>query len=211
MWCLCVKRTTWTCLTWWSHVRTVNRPQSEHAPDWASIYGQSNDVVFVLSQHYCVEFANAHEGTSFPGVELGSKLIQSLEPEFRALFALSLERSLHEFRTLQFEFMRTDGPVPRWFSVNINPVRMERDPYLVVALRDNGLGMDLSKYENDLWAPFRRIHQNAQVNGLGMALIRNVVEQSGGRIEVESTLGQGTTFYVYLKNIGAAAGQYALF
>lgn len=108
-------------------------------------------------------------------------------------------------------YMRTDGPVPRWFSVNINPVRMERDPYLVVALRDNGLGMDLSKHENDLWAPFRRIHQNAQGKGLGMALIRNVVEQSGGRIEVESTLGQGTTFYVYLKNIEAAACQYALF
>ncbi|MGC6533534.1 MAG: hypothetical protein ACON34_11095 [Flavobacteriales bacterium] len=86
-----------------NHVRTVKRPQSEHAPDWVSIYGQSNDVVFVLNQHYRVEFANAHEGTSFPGVELGSKLIQALEPESRALFALSLERSLHEFRALQFK------------------------------------------------------------------------------------------------------------
>ena len=111
-------------------------PQIENVPDWASIYGQSNDVVFVLNEHYRVAFANAHEGTSFPEVELGSKLIQALEPESRALFSLSLERSRHEFRALQFEYMRTDGPVPRWFSVNINPVRMGRDLYLVVALRE---------------------------------------------------------------------------
>lgn len=82
---------------------------------------------------------------------------------------------------------------------------------IVFTVRDNGRGIDLEKDDQNLWAPFRRLRENDAGKGLGLALVRQMVDQAGGRIEVESTLGRGTSFHVFFASSNKPSEQYRLF
>jgi signal transduction histidine kinase len=65
-------------------------------------------------------------------------------------------------------------------------------------VRDNGLGIPEVALPR-LFQAFQRMHGNvAPGEGIGLALVRRVVERHGGRVWVESTEGEGTTFYLSL-------------
>lgn len=65
-------------------------------------------------------------------------------------------------------------------------------------VRDNGLGIP-SAHLSKMFHAFQRLHGNvAQGEGIGLALVKRMVERHGGRIWVESTEGAGTTFFVAL-------------
>jgi PAS domain S-box-containing protein len=70
------------------------------------------------------------------------------------------------------------------------------DGELVVAVRDNGIGIDPA-YSEGVFKLFKRLHarQEYSGNGVGLAICRKIVQRHGGRIWVESKLGQGATFY----------------
>jgi PAS domain S-box-containing protein len=70
-------------------------------------------------------------------------------------------------------------------------------PYLVLEVQDNGLGLDLES-EHQLFGLFRRYHTPVEGSGVGLHMVKKLVENGGGRIDVASTLGQGSTFSVYL-------------
>lgn len=72
------------------------------------------------------------------------------------------------------------------------------DEYYVLTVQDNGLGMDLSK-EHKLFRMFRRLHDHVEGTGIGLYMVKRIVENAGGRIEVDSTIGEGSEFRVYLK------------
>jgi signal transduction histidine kinase len=63
---------------------------------------------------------------------------------------------------------------------------------------DNGQGIDLQKAGNKLFLPFTRFSNNPDGTGIGLYLIKNIIERNGGKIEVESTLGEGTSFRIVL-------------
>lgn len=69
-------------------------------------------------------------------------------------------------------------------------------------ITDTGIGMSKAFVEKRLFAPFIQEHDDArsQYNGtgLGMAIVKKLVDLMGGEIAVESTLGEGTTFTVVL-------------
>ena len=88
----------------------------------------------------------------------------------------------------------------------------DRDPHISISSRieenytcieftDNGLGIDLKTQKGKLFGLFKRIYTSEQGSGIGLYMIKKIVEGSGGRIEVKSKVGVGTTFYLYLKNI----------
>lgn len=71
---------------------------------------------------------------------------------------------------------------------------------LIIRISDTGVGVPKENLPK-LFAPFYQVHQPGQQvkgTGLGLAIVSKIVTAHGGRIEVESEVGQGTTFSVFL-------------
>lgn len=74
------------------------------------------------------------------------------------------------------------------------------EDYVVLTFKDNGLGIDLKRFQSRLFGMYQRFHNNADSRGLGLYIVHAQVQALGGKIEVDSEVGVGTTFRVYLKN-----------
>ena len=70
-------------------------------------------------------------------------------------------------------------------------------PYLVLSIRDTGSGMPPHVMEH-LFEPFFTTKDADRGTGLGLTTVYGVLHQMGGDIHVQSALGQGTTFRLYL-------------
>lgn len=75
----------------------------------------------------------------------------------------------------------------------------ETDTYIIATVEDRGIGMD-EYTRNHIFDRFFQgdTSHKSDGNGLGLSLVKRIVELSGGKIEVESTPGRGSTFKVYL-------------
>lgn len=75
---------------------------------------------------------------------------------------------------------------------------LDRD-YIKVEVQDNGLGFDMA-YKEQIFNIFQKIDPAKQSdgNGIGLTMCRQIVRNHGGLLNVNSKLGQGTVFYIYL-------------
>ncbi len=69
---------------------------------------------------------------------------------------------------------------------------------ICLMIKDNGLGIDLEKHGKDLFGLYKTFHQRPDAIGIDLFIIKNQVESLNGTIEVESTIGTGTTFRIKL-------------
>lgn len=69
--------------------------------------------------------------------------------------------------------------------------------YQVLEVQDNGLGLDLSKSQQKLFSMFQRLHTHVEGSGIGLYMVKKMIDNASGHIEVRSELGQGTTFIIY--------------
>jgi signal transduction histidine kinase len=68
-------------------------------------------------------------------------------------------------------------------------------PWLCLRVQDNGLGLTAAQ-QTRLFGLFQRLHTHVEGTGVGLYMVRKMVENGGGTIAVESQAGVGTTFTV---------------
>lgn len=73
--------------------------------------------------------------------------------------------------------------------------------FTVLRFSDNGMGIDLEKNGNKLFGMFNRFHNHVAGTGVGLYIVKKIIENAGGKILVESELEKGTTFYIHFANV----------
>lgn len=69
--------------------------------------------------------------------------------------------------------------------------------HFVIRISDNGLGINKDHVEK-IFHLFHRLHDHVEGTGIGLYIVKRIVDSAGGRVEVASIQGQGTTFAIYL-------------
>ena len=88
-------------------------------------------------------------------------------------------------------------PAGGCLTITTSDVELDRRPFVCVEVTDTGTGMD-EETRGRVFEPFFTTKETGKGTGLGLATAYGFVSQSGGKIEIESALGQGSTFRVLL-------------
>ncbi|MEJ8755534.1 PAS domain-containing protein [Pontibacter sp. H259] len=72
----------------------------------------------------------------------------------------------------------------------------KKGKFQVLSVQDNGLGINL-KDESKVFGMFRRLHDHVEGSGVGLYIVKKIIENAGGNIEVESIINKGSIFRVF--------------
>lgn len=78
--------------------------------------------------------------------------------------------------------------------------KQDDEEQIILFVHDNGLGID-SQFHERIFGLFNKLDTRTEGTGIGLTLVKRIIEVHGGQIWVESELGQGATFYFTLPNM----------
>jgi signal transduction histidine kinase len=133
------------------------------------------DDVFLLTRHKLQQ----------QGIEVRSAVASGV-PMFRA------DRAQIEQVLLNL-ILNASEAMPKGGTLRLSAGMEEFDgaPHIVLAIRDNGIGMSPKQME-DLFAPFLTYKDSG--TGIGMAIVKKIMENHQSKVQIESKVGQGTRF-----------------
>ncbi len=70
--------------------------------------------------------------------------------------------------------------------------------FVVLSVKDNGIGIEENMLES-IFSKYHRLENSIEGTGIGLYLVKEIVNTTGGKVLVESQVDQGTEFKVYLK------------
>ena len=84
-------------------------------------------------------------------------------------------------------------------SAELETTSPSTEQYCLISIEDNGIGFD-EKYLDRIFTVFQRLHGKSDYEGtgIGLAVVRKIVERHSGTITAKSTIGKGTTFIITL-------------
>jgi signal transduction histidine kinase len=95
------------------------------------------------------------------------------------------------------KYIGKENPSPR-IEVGVR----EQDDQKVIFVKDNGIGIEKIYFEK-IFQVFQRLPSAKKIEegtGIGLAIVKRIIEYHGGRVWLESEPGKGTTFFFTLKN-----------
>lgn len=111
----------------------------------------------------------------------------SQSPTIRYVDAF-LQSLLRNLLTNSLKYRDPDRPLTIQVSTKVKRHTIQ------LSFTDSAAGMDLNAIKDRLFAPFSRFSDRAQGKGIGLFLIKTMVENNGGSVTVDSTPGIGTSF-----------------
>ena len=90
---------------------------------------------------------------------------------------------------------RDPGKTSSTITVTITKVR----GYVVLCVEDNGIGIP-TEHQRDIFKKSTRLNEGVSGTGMGLYIIKRMIESQDGRIKMESTPGEGTLFKVFFPN-----------
>lgn len=127
------------------------------------------------------------------GKGLGIIFDTNIEEKIIACDADKIERIILNLISNAIKFSNIGG--------NIYVCVEDKEDYVEISVKDTGIGMD-KKYISNIFERFQQIDKslsrNAEGSGIGLSLVKSIVELHHGKIGVESKLGEGSTFTIEL-------------
>lgn len=77
---------------------------------------------------------------------------------------------------------------------------IKENGFVVISVKDNGIRIDESKFDA-IFSKYYRLENDIEGSGIGLYLVKEIVNNAGGKILVKSQLDKGTEFLVFLKTI----------
>lgn len=136
-------------------------------------------------------------------IQKGITFCHSMDVEHEFLFCdpIKVRDVVLNLLSNAYKYTPSGGKV----ELYIREVPCEEEGFAIIetVVKDNGLGMS-AEFIPHMFEEFSREHNTTDVKvegtGLGMPIVKSLLDLMGGTIEVESELGKGTTFKVYIKH-----------